>query len=92
VLGPNARWTLQRIALLDSPLFMIAAVASLFSDRPLLGIALALASFGFFMLGRPTLGRRYPPSEEERRKEAPLGKPARSERPQRRRRRDFKGF
>jgi hypothetical protein len=96
VLGPNARWTLQRIALLDSPLLMIAAVASLFTDRPLLGIALALASFGFFMLGRPTLGRRYPPAEEERRGQAPLATPTkRGERPKRERRtkrRDFKGF
>ena len=88
--GPNVRWTLQRIALLDSPLLMIAAVASLFTDRPLLGIALALLSFGSFMLGRPTLGRRYPPAEEERRAEAsPLEQPP--ARP-RRRRRDFKGF
>jgi hypothetical protein len=83
--GPNVRWTLQRIALLDSPLFMIAAVASLFTDRPLLGIALALLSFGFFMLGRPTIGHRYPPSEAERRAEAsPLTEPA--PRPRRRRR------
>lgn len=89
MLGPNVRWTLQRIALLDSPLLMIAAVASLFTDRPLLGIALALLSFGFFMLGRPTLGRRYPPAEEERRDATPLEAPAR---PARRRRRDFKGF
>ena len=88
--GPNVRWTLQRIALLDSPLLMIAAVASLFTDRPLLGIALALLSFGSFMLGRPTLGRRYPPAEEERRAAAsPLEQPP--ARP-RRRRRDFKGF
>jgi hypothetical protein len=92
VLGPNVRWTLQRIALLDAPLLMIAAVASLFTDRPLLGIALALASFGFFMLGRPTIGRKYPPTEEERRGETPLATPPRS-RPQRqRKRRDFKGF
>ena len=63
MLSPNVRWTLQRIALLDSPLLMIAAVASLFSDRPLLGIALALFSFGFFMLGRPSLGHRYGPPE-----------------------------
>ena len=89
MLGPNVRWTLQRIALLDSPLLMIAAVASLFTDRPLLGIALALFSFGSFMLGRPTLGRKYPPKEEERRAETPLETPAR---PARRRRRDFKGF
>ena len=90
MLGPNVRWTLQRIALLDAPLLMIAAVASLFTDRPLLGIALALLSFGFFMLGRPTLGRRYPPTEEERRGLTPLETQARPDRP--RRRRDFKGF
>jgi hypothetical protein len=89
VLGPNLRWTLQRIALLDSPLLMIAAVASLFTDRPLLGIALALGSFGLFMLGRPTLGRRYPPSEEARRGETPQEAPVR--RPPRRRR-DPRGF
>lgn len=92
MLGPDVRWTLQRIALLNSPLLMIAAVASLFTERPLLGIALALLSFGFFMLGRPTLGRKYPPSEEARRAETPLAKPTRAARPQRRRRRDFKGF
>ena len=86
--GPNVRWTLQRIALLDSPLLMIAAVASLFTDRPLLGIALALLSFGFFMLGRPTIGRRYPPGEAERRAEAsPLAEP-----PPRRKRRDPRPF
>ena len=90
MLGPNVRWTLQRIALLDSPLFMIAAVASLFTDRPLLGIALALLSFGFFMLGRPTLGRKYPPAEEEKRGLTPLEAPP--ARPARKRRRDFKGF
>jgi hypothetical protein len=90
MLGPNVRWTLQRIALLDSPLLMIAAVASLFTDRPLLGVALALLSFGFFMLGRPTLGRKYPPKEEERRGVTPLETPARASRP--RRKRDFKGF
>ena len=63
MLSPNVRWTLQRIALLDSPLLMIAAVASLFTDRPLLGLALALFSFGFFMLGRETIGHRYGPAE-----------------------------
>jgi hypothetical protein len=88
VLGPNARWTLQRIALLDSPLLMIAAVASLFTDRPLLGIALALLAFGLFMLGRPTLGRKYPPKEEERRGATPLETPVRKPR----RRRDPRGF
>jgi hypothetical protein len=90
VLGPNVRWFLQRVALLDSPLVMIAAIASLFTDRPLLGIALALAAFGLYMLGRPTLGRRYPPNEEARRGETPLERPARP-RPQRRRR-DPRGF
>ena len=90
MLGPNARWTLQRIALLDAPLLMIAAVASLFTDRPLLGIALALASFGFFMLGRPTIGRRYPPAEEARRGLTPLETPSRQRPP--RRRRDPRGF
>jgi hypothetical protein len=88
MVGPNVRWTLQRIALLDSPLLMIAAVASLFTERPLLGIALALASFGLFMLGRPTLGRRYPPAEEEKRGVTPLEAPARPAR----RRRDPRGF
>ena len=88
MLGPDARWTLQRIALLNSPLLMIAAVASLFTERPLLGIALALASFGFFMLGRATIGRKYPPSEEKRRGLTPLEQPARAPR----RRRDPRGF
>ena len=88
MLGPNVRWTLQRIALLDSPLLMIAAVPSLFTDRPLLGIALALASFGFFVLGRPTLGRKYPPKEEAIRGETPLETPVRKPR----RRRDPRGF
>ena len=63
-MSPTARWTLQRIALLDSPLLMIAAIASLFTDRPLLGIALALLSFGLYMLGRPTIGHRRPPGDE----------------------------
>jgi hypothetical protein len=90
VFGPNARWTVQRIALFDSPLLMIAAVASLFTDRPLLGIALALGSFGFFMLGRPTIGRRYPPAEEEKRGVTPLETPVRKPRPKRRR--DPRGF
>ena len=91
MLGPNVRWTLQRIALLDSPLLMIAAVASLFTERPLLGVALALLSFGSFMLGRPTLGHRYPPSEEARRGETPLDEPGRRP-PRPRRRRDPRGF
>ena len=89
MLGPNVRWTLQRIALLDAPLLMIAAVASLFTDRPLLGIALALGSFGLFMLGRPTIGRRYPPSEEERRGETPLETPVAKPRKRRRDPREF---
>ena len=63
MLSPNVRWTLQRIALLDSPLVMIAAVASLFTDRPLLGIALALISFALFMAGRSTIGLRHGPAE-----------------------------
>jgi hypothetical protein len=104
VLSPNVRWTLQRIALLDSPLFMIAAIASLFTDRPLLGIALALISFALFMAGRGTIGHRYGPAEET----TPLERSARRTRvgatppedtgasTQRkrpaRRRRDFKGF
>ena len=105
MLGPNARWTLQRIALLDSPLFMIAAIASLFTDRPLLGIALALISFALFMAGRSTIGLRYGPAEEttplerserrSRRVGAPppedTGASTQRKRPARRRR-DFKGF
>ena len=100
MLSPNVRWFLQRVALLDSPLVMIAAVASLFTDRPVLGIILALTSFALYMLGRPVLGRRYPPSEEARRGLTPLEAPpqpsarqknaAKPGRP--RRRRDFKGF
>ena len=105
MLSPNVRWTLQRIALLDSPLVMIAAIASLFTDRPLLGLALALVSFALFMAGRGTIGLRYGPAEET----IPLERSARrrtrvgaappedtgaSTRRQRpgRRRRDFKGF
>ena len=107
MLSPNVRWTLQRIALLDSPLLMIAAVASLFTDRPLLGVALALLSFAFFMLGRETIGHRYGPPEtttplerSARRRESrpsrvgdlpPEDTGATTRRP-RRRRRDFKGF
>ena len=105
MLSPNVRWTLQRIALLQSPLLMIAAVASLFTDRPLLGIALALLSFAWFMLGRETIGHRHGPPETT----TPLERSTRREprasreprvppedtgattRP-RRRRRDFKGF
>jgi hypothetical protein len=105
VLSPNVRWTLQRIALLDSPLVMIAAVASLFTERPLLGVALALISFALFMAGRGTIGHRYGPPETttplerstRRRERAPrVGAPppedtgATTRRP--RRRRDFKGF
>ena len=63
MLSPTVRWTLQRIALLQSPLLMIAAVASLFTDRPLLGIALALLSFAWFMLGRETIGHSHGPPE-----------------------------
>lgn len=107
MLSPNVRWTLQRIALLDSPLLMIAAVASLFTERPLLGVALALLSFAFFMLGRETIGHRYGPPEAT----TPLERSARRREPRpsrvgdlppedtgastrrpRRRRRDFKGF
>jgi hypothetical protein len=108
VLSPNVRWTLQRIALLDSPLLMIAAVASLFTDRPLLGIALALFSFAFFMAGRGTIGHRYGPPEtttpleRSRRREPRAPREPRVGTPPpedtgattrpRRRRRDFKGF
>ena len=63
MLSPTLRWLLQRIALLDSPLLMIAAIASLFTDRALLGAALALFSFALFMLGRPSLGQRHPPGD-----------------------------
>ena len=105
MLPPNVRWFLQRVALLDSPLVMIAAIASVVTDRPVLGIVLALSSFALYLLGRPVLGRKYPPSEEERRGLTPLEAPARAPRPPRsardknaakpgrpRRRRDFKGF
>jgi hypothetical protein len=107
VLSPTVRWTLQRIALLDSPLLMIAAVASLFTDRPLLGVALALFSFAFFMAGRSTIGHRHGPPETT----TPLERSRRRSEPRReprvgaippedtgattrrpRRRRDFKGF
>ncbi|HEX8744388.1 MAG TPA: hypothetical protein VF712_14760 [Thermoleophilaceae bacterium] len=103
MLSPTVRWTLQRIALLDSPLLMIAAVASLFTDRPLLGIALALLSFAFFMAGRETIGHRHGPPEQttplERsraRRPPRVGTPPPEDtgattRP-RRRRRDFRGF
>jgi hypothetical protein len=102
VLSPNVRWTLQRIALLDSPLLMIAAVASLFTERPLLGVALALFSFAFFMAGRGTIGHRYGPPETTgplergtRRREPRVGTPPPEDTgatTRRRRRRDFKGF
>ncbi len=92
MLSPNVRWFLQRVALLDSPLLMIAAIASIATERPILAIVLALGSFALYMLGRPVLGRKYPPAEEERRGLTPLETEARPARPQRRRRRDFKGF
>jgi hypothetical protein len=93
VLSPNVRWFLQRVALLDSPLLMIAAIASILTDRPILAIVLALGSFALYLLGRPVLGRKYPPSEEERRGLTPLETQARPAKPARpRRRRDFKGF
>jgi hypothetical protein len=78
--GSSSLWLLQRIALLDSPLLMIAAIASLFTDRPLLAVALALASFGLYMLGRPSLGLRHPPGDP-RNPELPA-----AQAPQRRRR------
>jgi hypothetical protein len=87
VLSPNARWTLQRIALLDSPLLMIAAVASLVTDRPLLGLALALLSFAFFMAGRETIGQRHGPGqattplERSRRRREPRAPSPRTEEP-----------
>ena len=82
MLSPNVRWTLQRIALLDSPLFMIAAIASLFTDRPLLGIALALISFALFMAGRGTIGLRHGPEERTTPLERSRRRPASSrERP-----------
>lgn len=104
MLSPNVRWTLQRIALLDSPLFMIAAIASLFTDRPLLGVALALISFALFMAGRGSIGLRHGPAETTtplersapRRPrvgaEPPEDTGATTRRPRARRRRDFKGF
>jgi hypothetical protein len=60
---PTIRWLLQRVALLDSPLVMVAAIASLFTDRPVLGAILALASFALYMLGRPSIGMRHPPGD-----------------------------
>lgn len=103
MLSPNVRWVLQRIALLDAPLFMIAAIASLFTERPLLGIALALISFALFMAGRGTIGMRHGPAEKttplertQRRPRPTVGKAppedtgATTRKP--RRRRDFKGF
>lgn len=103
MLSPNVRWTLQRIALLDAPLFMIAAIASLFTEQPLLGIALALISFALFMAGRGTIGHRYGPADRTtplerapRRarvgEEPPEDTGASTRRPRARRRRDFKGF
>jgi hypothetical protein len=62
-MSPSARWLLQRIALLDSPLLMIAAIACLFTDKPLIAVALALLSFALFTLGRPVIGMRYPPGD-----------------------------
>ena len=103
MLSPNVRWTLQRIALLDSPLFMIAAIASLFTERPLLGVALALVSFALFMAGRGTIGMRHGPAEHTTPLERAPRRPrvgaeppedtgASTRRPRNRRRRDFKGF
>ena len=99
MLSPNVLWFLQRVALLDSPLVMIAAIASIATDRPILGGVLALGSFALYLLGRPVLGRRYPPKEEERRGLTPLETQTRSARQKNaarpgrpRRRRDFKGF
>lgn len=77
--GSSFVWLLQRIALLDSPLLMIAAVASLFTDRPLLAVVLALLSFAFFMLGRPVLGMRHPPGDPRN----PEALPAPPDRPRR---------
>jgi hypothetical protein len=77
--GSSSLWLLRRIALLDSPLLMIAAIASLFTDRPLLAVALALLSFGLYMLGRPSLGLRHPPGDP-RNPERPAVEPARTER------------
>ena len=101
MLSPTVRWTLQRIALLDSPLFMIAAIASLATERPLLGAALALISFALFMAGRGSIGLRHGPAEQttplersQRRARVGATPPedtgATTRRP--RRRRDFKGF
>jgi hypothetical protein len=107
VLSPNVRWTLQRIALLDSPLVMIAAIASIATDRPLLGAALALISFALFLAGRATIGLRHGPAEtttplerSSQRRARPrvgatppedTGASTQRRRPPRRRR-DFKGF
>jgi hypothetical protein len=77
--GSSSVWLLRRIALLDSPLLMIAAVASLFTDRPLIAVALALLSFGLYMLGRPSLGMRHPPGDP-RNPEGPAQEPARTDR------------
>ena len=103
MLSPNVRWTLQRIALLDSPLFMIAAIASIATQRPLLGAALALASFLLFMAGRGSIGLRHGPAETTTPLERTQRRPrvgatppedtgASTQRPRTRRRRDFKGF
>lgn len=104
MLSPNVRWTLQRIALLDSPLVMIAAIASILTDRPVLGAALALISFALFMAGRSTIGLRHGPAEtttplERSQRRAPVGAAppddtgatTQRKRPARKRR-DFKGF
>jgi hypothetical protein len=106
VLSPNVRWTLQRIALLDSPLFMIAAIASIATERPLLGATLALVSFLLFLAGRGSIGLRHGPAETttplERSERRPrprvgatppedTGASTQRKRPARRRR-DFKGF
>jgi hypothetical protein len=88
VLSTTARWTLQRIALLDAPLLMIAAVASVATGRPLLGLALALFSFALFMAGRSTIGHRHGPpgtttplERSRRRAEARPAQPAQPAQP-----------
>jgi hypothetical protein len=65
---------------------MIAAVASLATGRPLLGLALALLSFAFFMAGRATIGHRHGPPEtttplerSQRRREPRPARPRRDE-------------
>jgi hypothetical protein len=60
-MSSRVQWFLRRVALVGSPLPLIAGAALAAQGKVLDGIALALAATAMYWAGRDTRGQRSPP-------------------------------